>query len=150
MKLLRLKTDGFGPLKGEWRFDPTKVAVILDDNERGKSSLLAAITAALYGLDDDRRTHRMITPLERWRPWEGSLFRVELECDANGVRYTIKRDFARGSIEVWNERGQEVTAEFRAGKDLYPVGQKLLGLDEAEFEKCSLVRQNDLDGVVPS
>jgi len=149
VKLLRLKTDGFGPLKGEWRFDPAKVAVILDDNERGKSSLLAAITAALYGLDDDRRTHRMITPLERWRPWEGSLFRVELDCEANGVRYTIKRDFARGSIEVWNERGQEVTAEFRAGKDLYPVGQKLLGLDEAEFEKCSLVRQNDLEGVVP-
>lgn len=150
MKLLRLKTDGFGPLKGEWRFDPERVSVIVDDNERGKSSLLAAISAALYGLDDDRRTYRVITPLERWRPWEGSLFRVELECESGGVRYTIKRDFARGSIEVWNEKGQEVTAEFRAGKDQYPVGQKLLGLDASEFEKCSLVRQNDLEGVVPA
>lgn len=150
MKLLRLKVDGFGPLKGEWRFDAGKVAVILDDNERGKSSLLAAITAALYGLDDDRRTHRMVTPLDRWRPWEGSLFRIELDCESGGVRYTIKRDFARGTIEVWNERGQEVTAEFRVGKDQYPVGQKLLGIDTVEFEKCALVRQNDLEGVVPA
>ncbi|MEO5617430.1 MAG: hypothetical protein ABIS67_06635 [Candidatus Eisenbacteria bacterium] len=150
MKLLRLKTDGFGPLKGEWRFEPGKMTILVDENERGKSSLLAAIAAGLYGLDDDRRTYRVVTPLDRWRPWEGSAFRVELECESEGVTYTIKRDFARGSIEVWNERGQEVTAEFRVGKDLYPVGHKLLGLDAAEFEKCAMVRQNDLEGVVPA
>ncbi len=149
MKILRLKTDGFGPLHGEWRFDPARVTLLVDENERGKSSLLAAIAAALYGLDDDRRTHRVVTPLERWRPWEGSAFRVELECESGGTTYTIKRDFSRGSIEVWNQRGQEVTAEFRAGKDDYPVGHRLLGLDAAEFEKCALVRQNDLEAVVP-
>jgi len=150
VKLKRLKTEGFGPLRGEWTFDPAKMTILVDENERGKSSLLAAISAALYGLDDDRRTYRVVTPLERWRPWEGSAFRVELECESGGVTYVIKRDFTRGSIEVWNDRGQEVTAEFRAGKDLYPVGQKLLGLDASEFEKCALVRQNDLEGVVPA
>src|SRR4029078_6165711 len=36
------------------------------------------------------------------------------------------------------------------GKDQYPVGQKLLGIDAVEFEKCALVRQNDLEGVVPA
>lgn len=150
MRLLRLKADGFGPLRGEWRFDPARMTVIVDENERGKSSLLAAIAAGLYGLDDDRRTYRVVTPLERWRPWEGSAFKIELECQSGGVTYTIKRDFARGSIEVWNEKGQEVTAEFRAGRELYPVGQKLLGLDLSEFEKCALVRQSDLEGVVPA
>lgn len=150
MKLLRLKADGFGPLRGEWHFDPERVTLVIDDNERGKSSLLAAITAVLYGLDGDKRTHRVITPIERWRPWSGEGFRVELELLVEGQRYTVKRDFDRGTVEVWNEQGREVTTEFREGKDHYPVGVKLLGLDEAEWEKCAFIRQDDLEEVVPS
>jgi len=150
VKLLRLKTDGFGPLRGEWRFDPGRLTLVIDDNERGKSSLLAAITAALYGLEDDRRSHRVATPLERWRPWNGGGFRVELDVQVDDRTYTIKRDFERGTVEVWNDQGREVTTEFREGKDRYPVGVKLLGLDEAEWEKCAFIRQNDLEEVVPT
>ena len=63
MKLVRLRVDGFGPLQGEWHFAPDRVNVLVDDNERGKSSLFAAIAAALYGLGDDKRSHRVVTPL---------------------------------------------------------------------------------------
>uniref|UniRef100_A0A832IC75 Rad50/SbcC-type AAA domain-containing protein n=1 Tax=Eiseniibacteriota bacterium TaxID=2212470 RepID=A0A832IC75_UNCEI len=149
MKLLRLKAAGFGPLQGEWRFDPSRVAVLVDDNERGKSSLLAAIAAGLYGLENDRRTHRVLTPLERWRPWGGGPYRLELEVETADDRLTIVRDFERGTVEVWNRAGQEVTDRFRAGRDDYPVGKFLLGLDADEFEKCALVRQGELDAVVP-
>lgn len=150
MKLLRLKADGFGPLRGEWHFDAERVTLVIDDNERGKSSLLAAITAALYGLEGDKRSHRVITPIERWRPWAGDGFRVELDLQAEGQRYTVKRDFDRGTVEVWNEQGREVTTEFREGKDRYLVGVKLLGLDEDEWEKCAFIRQDDLEDVVPA
>ena len=51
MKILSLKADGFGALKGEFRFDPDRLNLVVDENERGKSTLLAAVTAALYGLD---------------------------------------------------------------------------------------------------
>jgi DNA repair exonuclease SbcCD ATPase subunit len=149
VKLLRLKADGFGPLRGEWKFDANRLSLVVDDNERGKSSLLAALAAGLYGLDDDRRTHRVVTPLDRWRPWDGGAYRLELDLESGNQRLTIKRDFGRGTVEVWNDRGQDVTAEYRAGKDEYPVGQKLLGLDASEFEKCALVRQNELEAVVP-
>jgi DNA repair exonuclease SbcCD ATPase subunit len=150
VKLLRLKVAGFGPLRGEWSFDPDRVTTIVDDNERGKSSLLNAVTAALYGLENDRRTHRLITPLERWRPWDGGAFGVELELEAGGEPITIRRDFERGTVEVWNGRGQEITAQYREGKDEFPVGKMLLGLDVDEFEKCAFVRQGELDQVVPS
>ncbi len=150
MKLLRLKVGGFGPLRGEWSFDPERVTVIVDDNERGKSSLLNAVTAALYGLENDRRTHRLITPLERWRPWDGGVFGLELELEAGGEPITIRRDFERGTVEVWNARGQEITAQFREGKDEFPVGKKLLGLEADEFEKCAFVRQGELESVVPA
>lgn len=149
MKIRRLKVDGFGPLRGEWSFSPDKLNLVVDENERGKSSMLAAITAGLYGLDDDRRTHRVLTPRERWRPWEGGAFRVDLEFEAGGQRWQVARDFERDTVTVFDGSGRDVTADFREGKDQYPVGQKLLGLDAAEFEKCALVRQGDLDQVVP-
>ena len=149
MRLVRLKADGFGPLRGEYRFNPGRVTLVVDRNETGKSSLLAAISAALYGLEADRRSHKVLTPLERWRPWDNGAYRVELELECEGDTYTVKRDFERGTVEVWDDRGLEVTASFREGKDAFPVGKKLLGLDLEEFEKCALVRQGELDQVVP-
>ena len=150
MKLLRLRIDGFGPLMGEWTFAPERVNIVLDDNERGKSSLFAAITAALYGLDGDRRSHRVVTPLERWRPWNGGAFRVALDVECIDGLYTIARDFERGVVAVFDRTGSEVTAKFLEGRDEYPIGKKLLGLDLAEFEKCALLVQGELDEVVPS
>ena len=109
MKLLRLKVEGFGALKGEFAFDPERMTVLVDDNERGKSTLLAAVAAALYGLEHNRTVHRVLTPLDRWRPWDGGPYRVELEVESEGERYTIMRDFDRGTVAVWNGHGQEVT-----------------------------------------
>lgn len=148
MKVLRLKTTGFGPLRGEWHFSPSKVNVVVDDNERGKTSMLAAVAAALYGLEDDKRSHRVLTPLERWRPWAGGAYGVELDVDVLGRRYRITRDFERGTVAVF-DGAREVTAEFLEGKDDFPVGRRLLGVDAAEFEKCSFLRQGEMDGVVP-
>jgi len=150
MKLLRLKVDGFGALKGEFAFDPGRVTVLVDDNERGKSTLLAAVAAGLYGLENNRTIHRVLTPLERWRPWDGGPYRVELDVEHEGERYTIQRDFDRGTVAVWNGRGQEVTVEFREGKADFPVGRRMTGLDAEEFAKCALVRQDELEGVVPA
>jgi uncharacterized protein YhaN len=149
VKVVRLRADGFGALKGEWTFSPERVNVVLDDNERGKSSLFAAIAAALYGLEADKRSHRVLTPLERWRPWGGGPFRVTLDVDAAHGRYTITRDFDRGTVAVFDRTGSEVTGDFLEGRDEFPVGKRLLGLDAAEFEKSALILQGDLDQVVP-
>lgn len=149
MKLLRLKADGFGPLRGEYTFDADRVTLVVDGNERGKSSLLAAIGAALYGLAGDRRNHRLITPLDRWRPWDGGPYRIELDLESGGTRYTVTRDFELGLVGVWNDRGQELTHDFREGRDDFPIGRVLFGLDAQEFEKCAFVRQGELDLVVP-
>jgi uncharacterized protein YhaN len=98
VKLLSLKADGFGALRGEFRFDPDRLNLVVDENERGKSTLLAAVTAGLYGLDEDRRSHRVLTPVERWRPWGGGSYRLELEVEHNGERLAIRRDFEHGTV----------------------------------------------------
>jgi len=150
VKLVRLRVDGFGPLQGEWAFAPDRVNVVIDDNERGKSSLFAAVAAALYGLDGDRRTHRVMTPLDRWRPWNSGAYRVVLEVESDAGYHSIARDFDRATVAVFDRTGSEVTASFLEGRDEYPVGKKLLGLDRAEFEKCALLVQGELAEVVPS
>jgi len=150
VKFLRLRVDGFGPLQGEWTFAPDRVNVVIDDNERGKSSLFAALAAALYGLDGDRRSHRVITPLERWRPWNGGAYRVVLDIECGAGLHTISRDFDRGTVAVFDRTGGEVTSAFLEGRDEYPVGKKLLGLDHMEFEKCALLAQGELAEVVPA
>ena len=150
MKLRRLKVDGFGALKGEFHFAPDQLVLLVDDNERGKSTLLAAIAAALYGLPDDKRSHRVVTPLERWRPWAGGAYCVELDVQVGDDDFCITRDFEKGTVAIWNTRGQEVTAEFREGKDEFPAGKRWTGLDVDEFTKSALVGQGDLEGVVPA
>ena len=85
MKLIRLKANGFGTLRGEWHFSADRVNLVVESNERGKSTLLSAIAAALYGLEDDRRMHRVVTPLERFRPWSGQSFGVELDLEVGEI-----------------------------------------------------------------
>ncbi len=148
MKLLRVKA-AFGTLQGEWHFDPRKTNLVVDDNERGKSTLLAAIMAGLYGLDGDRRTHRVVTPLERFRPWSGEAFEVTIELQTSDQRYIIHRDFARESVTVMDRGGNDVTATFFEDRE-YPIGRRLLGLDSSEFDKCAFLRLGDLEGVVPT
>ena len=66
MKLLGLRVAGFGPLQGEFTFDPDRVTLLVDENERGKTSLLHAVVAGLYGLERDGRRYRgLFTPLEQ-------------------------------------------------------------------------------------
>ena len=149
MRFVRLRVDGFGPLQGEWTFAPDRVNVVIDDNERGKSTLFAALAAALYGLDGDRRSNRVLTPLERWRPWNGGAYRVQLDVESALGQHTISRDFDTGTVSVFDRSGTEVTASFLEGRDEYPVGKMLLGLDRAEFEKCALLAQGELAEVVP-
>jgi DNA repair exonuclease SbcCD ATPase subunit len=149
VRIRRLRLDGFGAVRGEYTFDGDRLTLLLDDNERGKSTLMSAIVAGLYGLDNDRRSNKVVTPLDRWRPWDGGPYRVEVEIQTAEERLTVKRDFDRGTIEVWDQNGREVTERFREGKDGFPVGRVLLGLDAEEFEKSALVRQGDLARIVP-
>ena len=144
MKLLKLSTDGFGSLRGERAFDPERLTLMVDDNERGKSTLLAAIAAALYGLSDDKRSHRPITPLERWRPWDGGPFTVELELECAGERYTVSRDFQNGVVLV------NPTSSMKTVK-LEPGLRRLAGNQDPAVNNGSAVGQVTLgpkDGIV--
>ena len=101
MNLRRLKIDGFGALSGEWRFEAGRLHLVCGENERGKTTFAAAIAAALYGLDSDKRSFQnRSTPLEQHRPWSGRPYALELEFDLEDRRYVVNRHFGNGRLTV--------------------------------------------------
>jgi energy-coupling factor transporter ATP-binding protein EcfA2 len=139
MILRRLHATGFGSLAGEVRFDDTRINLIVGPNESGKSTLAAAIAAALYGLEEDRRGYRgRFTPREQYKPWDGKTYAVELVFDVGGKRYTVNRNFERDTVSVYAEGEGEVSEEFRTGPNEYSVGEFLLGVNVDQFARSAL------------
>ena len=142
MRLKTLDIRGFGQLRGivDLETGPGSIALLLESNEAGKSTLAAAITAGLYGLDSNRTRHRnRMTPVERFRPWGGGSYGLELLLDRGGHELRITRDFDRGQVEVL-DGARDITSEFQRGKSV-EVGEILTGLTEAQFALSAFVPQ---------
>jgi DNA repair exonuclease SbcCD ATPase subunit len=136
--LRRLRIDGFGTLAGEWRFEPGRLHLFTGENERGKTTFAAAITAALYGLEADRRSFQgRATPLEQHRPWSGRPYALELEFDLADRRYVITRHFGNNRLTVLQD-GRDATEEFRHGSGEYKLGEELLGMSADQFARSAL------------
>ncbi len=141
MNLRRLQIEGFGALTGTWTFEPERIHLIVGGNERGKTTLAAAIVAALYGLDSDRRAYReRETPLDQHRPWSGRTYALELEFEIEGRRYIVSRHFGNGRLNV-HEDGRDVTDSFRHGSGEYKLGEELLGMNIDQFARTALWMQ---------
>ena len=56
MKLLRLKADGFGPIRGEFPFDPHRVTLVVDQNVEEMITFFNIGGAMIYVDDAGRQT----------------------------------------------------------------------------------------------
>jgi len=146
MKIERLRCIGFGKLRNcEIVFDPEKANLLIEENEFGKSTIVAAIVAALYGFPRERTTSEALSEKETYRPDDGGLYQVSLDVRALGrrgwTRLRIFRDFARDRMQVFNldEGGREITEDFVRRRE--EVGKILLGLSRDQFLNTCLVRQ---------
>ena len=105
MILPELRIDGFGKLKGEVRFAADRINVLVGPNEAGKTTLATAIAAALYGLDEDRRSYRgRLTP----RPLlaRNALDLVRRRARAAGIRTPVSNHTFRATgITAYLENG---------------------------------------------
>ncbi|GBC81295.1 hypothetical protein HRbin10_00403 [bacterium HR10] len=153
MKIERLHLVGFGKLQNcEIVFDPDKVNLLIEENEFGKSTIVAAIVAALYGFPPrERTTPDALAEREVYRPDDGGPYQVSLEVRALGrhgwTRLRILRDFHRGRARIFNlsEGGTEITDAFV--RQRREVGEILLGLSREQFVNTCLVRQAALQAL---
>gem|GEM_PF-2455438 len=142
-----LNIRGFGCLRTRVEFAPDKLNLTIADNEAGKSTLVAAILAAFYGVEDDfrklsdkRRPHiKNVVPWER--PEE---FGIELDFVLDNIRWRIERDFANGEVHLYNrDTGRDLAAEFHTGRGRYQIGEKLLDLSVDAFLKSFYLKQEE-------
>ncbi len=150
MKVRRLRLDSFGCLRGEFYFSADRLNLILEPNERGKSTLAAAILAALYGFPPGQRRSesRPFTEIDLYKPWAEDGYLVEMEVEIEGRVYTVRRDFARREERIYDRRsGKEITADFQVSKDSLDFGGKLTGLGREEFAKTVFLRQSEIQQI---
>jgi uncharacterized protein YhaN len=153
MQIERLQIFGFGKLREcQVAFDPERANLLIEENEFGKSTIVAAILAALYGFPPrERTTPETLSEREKYRPADGGSYKVLLEVRTpERRRLRILRDFGKDRTQVFDlsEGGREITESLlrrmRRGEE---IGDVLLGLSRERFVKTCFVRQGDLSAL---
>ena len=147
LHLQSLNINGFGCLRTSVSFDSDKLNLIIADNEQGKSTLVAALLAAFYGIVEDARVKFDKRPnKQNFTPWESSdQFGVVLEFTQNNIPFTLARNFSNGSVKLIDEEtGRDTSDQFFLKRSKYNLGEKMLGLSFADFVRSFYLQQADI------
>ncbi len=143
MRILRVGAHQFGSLDAEIEFHPAHLTIVLGQNEAGKSTIVSALIAALFGINT-RSPKRDPRPFAKYfRPWaEGEEFRVELDLEWNGEKLRVIRDFERGKFSVQDDKLRDRTREFIASRSDDRLGEIVTGgLSASAFLRSFIIEQ---------
>ncbi|HEY0394079.1 MAG TPA: AAA family ATPase [Candidatus Elarobacter sp.] len=135
MRLRSLRVDGFGRLADRTFAFAPGLNVVVGPNEAGKSTLAAAIVAALYGLQRGEK--------DRWRPWTGTAYATALTYEtSDGATWEVHRAYERDTkgVRVFDADGADAAARLGKGKTLNP-GEAHLGISLDVFLQTACARQ---------
>lgn len=138
-------TATFGKLEHETLTFAPGMNIVTGDNEWGKSTWCAFLTAMLYGMDTRAKTTKTaLADKEHYAPWSGQSMSGRIDLTWEGREITIER----------STRGRQLLGEFRAyetktGLEIPELtaencGQMLLGVEKSVFTRTAFVRLNDL------
>jgi DNA repair exonuclease SbcCD ATPase subunit len=137
---------GFGRLCGcEFRFAPG-LTIVHGPNEAGKSTLHAALSAALFGLVGGGRRKREDTArIERFRPWDGARYAATADIVArDGRRLRVEWDFDRSRVAVVDAAsGADLTRELGGG-DAEGLVRAVWGVERGVYLRLGHVEQAEL------
>ena len=138
MKLISLYIDNFGKLS-DYSFDFSKTLNSLyEENGWGKTTLTVFIKSMLYGLN---RTERSL-----YSPWKNvSSFGGYLILEANGRNYRIERQFSTSKSTLDTTRVYDLQSGLPIDKFGSNIGEAILNLNEASFERSVFIPQKDLN-----
>ncbi|MBT7617973.1 MAG: hypothetical protein HN590_11885 [Calditrichaeota bacterium] len=156
-----LHIRGFGCLRTTVEFANDRLNLTIANNEGGKSTLVAAILAAFYGLreddPDDLSGSKIASdnqdsivgdkrPLRKnVKPWTNpEEFGLTLDFTIERSRWRIERDFAARTVRIINrDTGGDRTSEFHRGQGVYRLGEDLFGLTCDDFLKSFYLQQSE-------
>lgn len=151
MRFERLVVEGFGPIAGETVDFAPGMTVVFGPNESAKSTLHAALYAALCGMRRARGQPRVEDRefAARHRPWGGEPWRVQAHLRLEDGRL----------IELWHDLDGRVdcrAVDTGLGRDVSneimfegaPDGSRWLGFDRGSFVATACVRQTAIAAVL--
>ncbi|HET9050902.1 MAG TPA: AAA family ATPase, partial [Candidatus Dormibacteraeota bacterium] len=137
MRIDRLDITAFGRLRDVTLDLHPALTAVLGPNEAGKTTVLRAVRAALYGLDAGGQGRpRARSDWARWRPWERAerygLSLTYTLSDGSRIRVARRLEELREEAQVVEVGGRDMTETLRVGRLVVP-GWHHLGIDEAVF-----------------
>lgn len=137
MKLISLYIDNFGKLS-DYSFDFSQTLNSLyEENGWGKTTLTVFIKSMLYGLSRSERTI--------YSPWKNvSSFGGYLILEANGRNYRIERQFSTAKPSLDIQRIYDLQSGLPIDKFGNNIGEAILNLNEASFERSVFIPQKVL------
>ncbi|MBO8163367.1 MAG: AAA family ATPase [Brevibacillus sp.] len=135
---------------GKWRdtafsFAPG-INLFVAPNEAGKTTLLAALFAALYGLKRDYlRTTRYLEDYDRYYPWDGGPYETIIRYRLDGQHFRLHRQLAkeRDVAKLYREPElADITLMYQEDRRKeYNFVERHLGLNRTLFTDVTWVRK---------
>lgn len=150
MKIHELSIKGFGKWRGaDFRFAPG-LNVFAAPNEAGKSTLLQAIFASLYGLKRDYvRSARYLPEYDKYFPWHSGSYELSVLYEVDGRRYRLHRrlEKEREQAQVfldpdWTEVTHLYQEDRRKERNFLELH---LGLTRSLFTDLTWIRRSPLE-----
>ena len=145
MKVEEIKINAFGTLKNKEINLSDKINIIHGKNESGKSTLLAYIKTAFYGISRNKNG-KEISDYDKYKPWSGEEFsgKIKYTLD-NGEQFEIFRDFNKKNPKIYNAKLEDVTNQFNIDKK---EGSQFffeqVGIDENIFTSTIMAEQQEV------
>ena len=145
MKVEEIKINAFGTLKNKEINLSDKINIIHGKNESGKSTLLAYIKTAFYGISRNKNG-KEISDYDKYKPWSGEEFsgKIKYTLDS-GEQFEIFRDFNKKNPKIYNAKLEDVTNQFNIDKK---EGSQFffeqVGIDENIFTSTIMAEQQEV------
>ncbi|HEX2954456.1 MAG TPA: AAA family ATPase [Bacillota bacterium] len=140
MRIKNINLSGFGRFRNYQLDIDQPITIIAGKNEAGKTTMVNAIAAILFGFTGPRRDlHR------RYAPWsDARSFRASLMIETDeGIEYLVGRDFASGRMEIFRCEG--IRLEPVDDSILQKLIENEIGINNANlFEHTFLIRENEV------
>ena len=136
MKIEKLSLKRFGKLdRFEMGFNPG-INLIKGDNETGKSTLVEALTCALY--DDPKSQKKELKEKTSWGFQKD--FEMELDFEAEGQSFSLEKNFDKGFLRLSKKSTGETWDDKKGIEEIITQG---IGIPSKEFFFATACVQQD-------